>query len=127
MVAIVLADGFEEIEAITPIDFLRRADIEITAVGVGGTSVRGSHGITVAADISVADYSATPRYVILPGGMPGAKNLAASTEVRGLLARVSKSSGVICAICAAPAVVLAPLGYLDGKRFTCYPELCRQC
>lgn len=121
MVAILLADGFEEIEAVTPIDFLRRAQIQVVIVGVDGDGVRGAHGITVATDISLADYHATPEYLILPGGMPGAANLSRSTGVSRLLMRTGSSGGVICAICAAPVVVLAPGGYLDGKRFTCHP------
>ena len=123
MVAVLLADGFEEVEAITPIDFLRRANISVLTVGVSRTVVHGAHNIPIVADIALADYTAIPQYLILPGGMPGSQNLYTSTQVRTLLAAVhARKDGIICAICAAPAIVLAPLGYLNNKRFTCYPS-----
>jgi 4-methyl-5(b-hydroxyethyl)-thiazole monophosphate biosynthesis len=127
-----LADGFEEVEAITPIDYLRRAGIEVTtcSVGVsaiGGQMAKGSHGIVVQADTSLAaqgllkatDWDA----VLLPGGIPGAPNLAASEAVSALLRDMASAGKLVCAICASPAVVLSPLGLLKGRRFTCYPGL----
>ena len=127
-----LADGFEEVEAITPIDYLRRAGIEVTtcSVGVsaiGGQTAKGSHGIVVQADTSLAaqgllkatDWDA----VLLPGGIPGAPNLAASEAVSALLRDMASAGKLVCAICASPAVVLSPLGLLKGRRFTCYPGL----
>lgn len=124
MVGVLLADGFEEVEAIMPIDFLRRAGIEVRIIGIEAQDgkVRGAHDITVAVDSEITHYHATPRYLILPGGMPGAENLARSAAVRQIIVRVRDKGGVICAICAAPAIVLAPLGYLTGRRFTCYPS-----
>jgi 4-methyl-5(b-hydroxyethyl)-thiazole monophosphate biosynthesis len=122
-----LADGFEEVEAITPIDYLRRAGIAVTTVSSTGEAVAtGSHGIPVRADTTlaalkqgVADLDA----VLLPGGMPGAKNLAACAEVGAFLKAMDGAGKLIAAICAAPAVVLAPLGLLSGRRFTCYPGM----
>jgi 4-methyl-5(b-hydroxyethyl)-thiazole monophosphate biosynthesis len=126
-----LADGFEEVEAITPIDYLRRAGIEVTTCTVGtpalgGQMVKGSHGIVVQADTSLAalglqatDWDA----VLLPGGIPGAPNLARSEAVSALLRDMALAGKLVCAICASPAVVLFPLGLLKGRRFTCYPGM----
>ena len=118
-----LADGFEEIEALSVVDILRRAEMEIVTVSITDTtSVTGAHGITVEADTTFAqvDFSAA-EWLILPGGMPGALNLAAKSELRELLKAQNAKGGNIAAICASPAVVLAPLGVLDGKLATCYP------
>ena len=83
MIYLFLADGFEEVEALCPLDLLRRAGCAVTTVGVGGTEIRGAHGITVTADIPAELYKdSAPEMVILPGRMPGAKNLAASATVR---------------------------------------------
>ena len=120
-VLIVLADGFEEIEAITPIDVLRRAGVEVTLAGVGKRDIKGAHGITVQADIVLEKYQEIPDAIILPGGMPGASNLNQSKELGQLLATMNKQKKWIGAICASPAVVLAPRGLLDGKKATCYP------
>jgi 4-methyl-5(b-hydroxyethyl)-thiazole monophosphate biosynthesis len=128
-----LADGFEEVEAITPIDYLRRAGIEVTTCAIGasaigsGQTVKGSHGIAIQADTSLAalgslkaaDWDAA----LLPGGIPGAPNLAASEAVSGLLRDMAAAGKLVCAICASPAVVLFPLGLLKGRRFTCYPRM----
>ncbi len=118
-----LANGFEEVEALCTVDILRRAGIEIMTVGLGSVSVTGSHGITVTADISTSD----PEYdinaldgVILPGGMPGTKNLDASPEVDLALRHAAEHGLWIAAICAAP-MVLGRRGYLNGRRATCYP------
>lgn len=120
-VLIVLADGFEEIEAITPIDVLRRAGLEVVVAGVGGRMVKGSHGITVEADTTIEEVDELPDAIVLPGGMPGAENLSKSTSLRNLLERMEADGRQIAAICAAPAVALAPTGILDGRRATCYP------
>jgi len=121
---ILLAEGFEEVEAITPIDYLRRAGIEVTVFGMGNQSVRGSHGIVVSADATLADGSAGQVYdaVILPGGMPGAKHLAENKDVVDLIQRHYTAGKFVAAICAAPAVVLhGACNLLQGKRFTGYP------
>ena len=117
---IVLADGFEEIEAVTPIDILRRAGVEVMIAGLEKKQVKGSRGVEVSADILLADYKDTPDAVVLPGG-PGAEKLARSVAVRKLILRAQKADKLIAAICAAPALVLAESGVLEGKKATCYP------
>jgi 4-methyl-5(b-hydroxyethyl)-thiazole monophosphate biosynthesis len=137
-VIVLLAEGFEEVEAITPIDYLRRAGIEVTtaaidtsgaAIGVSRTVI-GSHGIPVTADTVLADLTKAGKTaaaawdaVLIPGGMPGAANLAASKETGALLKEMAAAGKTVAAICASPAVVLAPLGILAGRRFTCYPGM----
>ena len=121
MIYLFLANGFEEIEALCPLDLLRRAGLEVTTVGVGGEMISGSHGITVAADIPEGMYAdAAPDMVILPGGMPGSKNLDESRVVDMALRAASRKGAFIAAICAAP-MVLGHRGLLEGKRATCYP------
>lgn len=121
MIYVLLADGFEEIEALTPVDMLRRAGCEVRTVGIGKKTITGAHGIPVCADLVSDEATADGvRMVILPGGMPGTKHLAASSFVEETLARVSREGGYLAAICAAPTV-LAKYGYLKGKRATCFP------
>lgn len=120
-VLVVLAEGFEEIEAITPIDVLRRAGVQVTVAGVGKRQVGGAHGVTVAADTLLEEYKGIPDAVVLPGGMPGAANLAQSKALEQLLKRMKESDKLIGAICAAPALVLSKYGILEGKKATCYP------
>lgn len=118
-----LAEGYEEIEAITAIDVLRRANIPVTTVSITQSlHVEGAHGVTITADILFSDTNFTNcNWLILPGGMPGASNLAAFEPLSELLVSHFKADGNIAAICAAPAVVLAPLGVTNGKEATCYP------
>jgi 4-methyl-5(b-hydroxyethyl)-thiazole monophosphate biosynthesis len=121
-----LADGFEEVEAVTPIDYLRRAGIEVTTASVSGNkTVTGAHDLSIAADVLIGELPAETAWDVLicPGGMPGASNLAASVAVNALLKAQAAAGRWIAAICAAPAVVLAPLGLLSGRRFTCYPGM----
>ncbi|MDR0456960.1 MAG: DJ-1/PfpI family protein [Treponema sp.] len=129
---VLLAEGFEEVEAVTPIDYLRRAGITVTiaavgAIGGGDLSVKGARGITVNADAVLQDLikrqAASYDAVIIPGGMPGAANIAASPEAGALIKEMAAAGKLVCAICASPAVVLAPLGILSGKKFTCYPGM----
>ncbi len=118
-----LADGFEEIEALTPVDLLRRAGIDVVTVSINSSAVvTGAHGIKVTADILLpqADTSSTDM-LIAPGGMPGAKHLADNMTVRAAFASQASKGGYIAAICAAPAVLLASAGILNGKNATCYP------
>jgi 4-methyl-5(b-hydroxyethyl)-thiazole monophosphate biosynthesis len=130
-VMVLLADGFEEVEAITPIDYLRRAGIEVATVSIGGNAgVKGARGIPVTADTSLAELrgrgQVSPAFwdgVLLPGGMPGASNLAASPETGAFLKDMAAAGKLVCAICASPAVVLAPLALLQGRRFTCFPGM----
>lgn len=119
---VILAPGFEEIEAVTPIDMLRRADVEVTVAGVGGTSIVGSHGICVQCDIALDALEGTPDLVVLPGGLPGSENLGNSHDVRALTEKVHQNGGVCAAICAAPALTLAKFGMLDDREATCYPS-----
>lgn len=116
-----LADGFEEIEALTTVDILRRAGIKVWIVGVGRLDVRGAHGITVTADLldKEIDYEKVS-LVILPGGMPGAENLGKSIFVDKAIRNCISLGGNIAAICAAP-MVLGRKGLTQGKKMTCYP------
>lgn len=123
---IFLAEGFEEIEALTVVDVLRRAGMDIKTVSITSECrVAGAHGIPVQADLTFkeADFDGS-EWLVLPGGMPGSANLAAFPALCDLL-KVHK--GKIAAICAAPAVVLAPLGLLDGREATCYPGFEDRC
>lgn len=125
---IFLAEGFEEIEALTVVDVMRRAGMDIKTVAVtAAKEVTGAHGIKVTADLTFkeADFSDT-EWLIIPGGMPGASNLASFEPLCELL-RIHAPKGKVAAICAAPAVVLAPLGILDGKEATCYPGFEKEC
>ena len=125
---LILADGFEEIEAIGTLDILRRAGMQITTVSINPTTtVTGAHGVTVEADMVITDNMGDPDWVILPGGMPGATNRSASPQVCDMLRRQVLQQGNIAAICASPAVVLAPLGILDGRKATCYPGFEQSC
>ena len=121
MVYMFLADGFEETEALAPLDILRRGGIEVKTVGVTGGYVTGAHGITVKADIlpPIALKDNTEA-VILPGGGVGTQNLDASVLVKEAVQSAYSSGKLICAICAAPSV-LGKMGLLRGKKATCYP------
>ncbi|MDD6778836.1 MAG: DJ-1/PfpI family protein [Bacteroidales bacterium] len=118
-----LADGFEEIEALSVVDIMRRAEMKVVTVSITDRKlVCGAHGVPVETDTTFADVDfSAAEWLILPGGMPGATNLAAKTELCDLLKAQNAKGGNIAAICASPAVVLAPLGILDGKTATCYP------
>ena len=122
MVYLFLANGFEEIEALCPLDLLRRANVEVTTVGINGAeTVMGAHGICVHADLPDTMFrDANPEMVILPGGMPGAKNLDESRVVDTALRVASASNAYLAAICAAP-MVLGHRGYLKNKNATCFP------
>ena len=118
-----LATGFEDMEAIATIDILRRAGIKATTVSINDTkSVTSAHGVTIEADSIFSETDFTDAsWLILPGGLPGASNLAEYQPLTQLLVKHNKAGGNIAAICASPAVVLAPLGILDGKEAICYP------
>jgi len=127
MVLEFLADGFEEIEALTPIDTLRRAgvDVKSVAVGKGGDKVvMGAHGIAVLADITEDEAFLIDKneidMIILPGGMPGAKNLDESDFVDGFVNWAAKSCIYVASICAAP-MIPGKRGLLSGRRAVCYP------
>lgn len=127
-VLILLADGFEEVEAVTPIDYLKRAEIAVTTASISGnTAVKGARtGLQVIADTTLADLSPGAccfDAIVLPGGMPGAANLAACERTGALIKEMAAAGKLVCAICASPALVLSPLGVLAGKKFTCYPGM----
>lgn len=119
-----LAAGFEEIEALTAIDVMRRAGMNVQTVSItSALQVRGAHGVVVNADVLFDNtLFDDPAWLVLPGGMPGATNLYEFGPLQGLLkAQTESENGRIAAICAAPAVVLGQLGLLKGEKATCYP------
>ena len=121
MIAILLADGFEEIEALTPLDVLRRAGLDVKAVSIGSKIAVGSHGIPVVCDMEADEVDPSSlSLVIFPGGMPGSLNLDASPYTDKLIDAVLKNGGRLAAICAAP-LVLGRRGLLEGKEAICYP------
>ena len=121
MVYVFLANGFEEIEALTPVDCLRRCEVEVKTVGVDGRVVTGSHGIKTVADIDDFEIALNKdlEMIILPGGMPGTLNLEKSEAVQRAVAYCAENDIPIAAICAAPSI-LGHLGLLKGKKATCY-------
>ncbi len=120
-VLVILAEGFEEIEAVTIIDVLRRADVEVIGASLGDTRVRGAHALTLEADCRLDALLDTEfDAVILPGGMPGSKNLRNDARVLDCLRNQQRSGRHLGAICAAP-IVLEAAGVLTGKHATCYP------
>lgn len=118
-----LAEGFEEIEAVTPVDVLRRAGMDVKTVSISDKKeVKGAHGVVYVADLlfSDADFEGA-NWLILPGGLPGAQNLYDFAPLRELLKKHNEEKKNIAAICASPAVVLGQLGIVDDKSATCYP------
>ena len=122
MIYVFLANGFEEVEALAPVDMLRRAKLDVTTVGVTGKIVTGSHRIPVTADITAEELQigADMEMIVLPGGMPGTMNLAACEKLTEALKKADQEKRGIAAICAAPSV-LGDLGFLKGKKAVCYP------
>lgn len=132
-----LADGFEEIEALSPVDYLRRShQVEVTTVAVPSPTmndpyiVMGSHSIPVIADMNFEEFKANfsddsdlPDLIFCPGGMTGSENLAANEEITAYIKKCAAAGKFVSAICAAPAVVLAKTGVLKGKKWTCYPDM----
>lgn len=119
-----LAAGFEEIEALTVVDVMRRAGMNVHTVSItSALQVKGAHGVTVNADLLFDNtLFSEPEWLVLPGGMPGATNLYEFAPLQGLLKNQAESkNGRIAAICASPAVVLGQLGLLKGEKATCYP------
>ncbi len=120
MVYVFLAEGFEEIEALATVDIIRRAEIPVSTVGIGGKFVTGSHGIKVESDILPEQIKKDDiTAVILPGGMPGSLNLKNSDVVKQTVTYAYNNGKIVAAICAAP-IVLGHLGILKGKKATCY-------
>lgn len=121
-VLVPLVDGFEEIEAITSIDILRRAGIEVTTAGIGGSTATGSHAITVQPDVPF-DKARLKEFdlILLPGG-PGTKKLGAAPGLQEMLKDHAARGKPLAAICAAPTI-LAEAGLLEARRATCYPSV----
>ena len=120
MIYLFLAEGFEECEALAPIDILRRAGIDIKTVGISSKTVVGSHGIPIVCDLEECELSEDGlEGVILPGGMPGTLNLEKSDTVQHYIDVAANNNLLISAICAAPSV-LGHKGLLEGKKATCF-------
>ncbi|MBR1395772.1 MAG: DJ-1/PfpI family protein [Prevotella sp.] len=122
-VYVFLADGFEDVEALIPVDVLRRGGVEVVTVSTTDFPlVESAHGVNIEADLQFeqCDFSDAD-LLMLPGGMPGASNLYAHEGVCQAVMAQYAAGKKVAAICAAPAVVLAQLGVLDGKKATCYP------
>lgn len=121
-VLFLLADGFEETEAIAPIDILRRAGACVKTVGVTGKYVTGAHGIRLQADCSYTEIKSEKiDCLVLPGGMPGTNNLDRSPVTDEAIEKTLQCGGRLAAICAAP-LILGKRGLLSGKKATCYPS-----
>ena len=122
-IAVVLANGCEELEALTPVDVLRRADgVICDTFSIGADTVTGSHGIVIKGDkrietLDIDEYDG----IVIPGGMPGATNIATCPKAITALQGAFTDGKLVASICASPAVVLANNGLIDGKRATCYP------
>ncbi|MGL5477888.1 MAG: DJ-1 family glyoxalase III [Clostridium sp.] len=118
-VCVLLANGFEEIEALTVVDVLRRADVTCDAVSIFEEEVTGAHNMVIRADKLIKDISEYDA-VVLPGGMPGSTNLRDNSEVIDLIEKMNSSKKIVAAICAAP-IVLAKADVIRGKDVTSYP------
>lgn len=123
-VLVPIADGTEEFEAVTIIDILRRAEINVTVASVGPQQITASKGVKIVADSLIADcINETYDLIVLPGGQPGADNLRDSAELTQMLKDQAASDRLYAAICASPACVLKAHGLLDNKKATCYPAM----
>ena len=142
-VVVFLSEGFEEIEAVTPIDYLRRAGVEVITVAIPASTkverrssvyltneehaVMASHGVIYIADKTFGEWTAETKDMVdaifVPGGMPGAKNVADFAPAIDFIKKMNSAGKLVSAICAAPVVVLAKTGVLRGKKYTCYPEM----
>ncbi len=121
MIYMLLGTGFEETEAIAPLDLLRRAGIAVTTVGINGKVITGSHGIPVTADMELRELDLTAMEgIILPGGLGGVASIRASGQAMEAVRFAWENGKLTAAICAGPTV-LADLGIVDGKNATCYP------
>ena len=120
---VLLAEGFEDIEGITCIDILRRGGVEVTVAGLNDVLVKASRGTVVIADKKLDEVSLEFDALVLPGGLPGATNLAASVKVNALIKTMNQAGKIVAAICASPSVVLAPTGILKNKSVTGFPGM----
>ena len=123
MVTVFLADGFEEIEAVTPIDILRRGGVAVRTCSITSSrEVTGAHGISVKADICLSELTGDDALYLLPGGMPGTLNLEACAPLRMKIFAHYQKGGLLAAICAAPTV-FGKMGLLKNEKATCYPGM----
>jgi len=122
MIYVFLATGFEDIEAIAPVDIMRRAGLEVQTVSITGERVvTSAHGVGITSDILLSDVDFSgAEMLVLPGGLPGSTNLDACQPLTAAIKRHFEAGGAIAAICAAP-LVFGHLGLLQGRRATCYP------
>lgn len=121
MVYVLLGTGFEEMEAIAPIDLLRRAGVQVLTVGINGKTIYGSHNIGIEADITIDQMDLTDlEMIVLPGGLGGVASIRACKEAMDAVRFAFENNKFTAAICAGPTV-LADLGITDGKNATCYP------
>ncbi len=122
MIYVFLANGFEEIEGLTVVDFLRRAELEVCTVGVSGKLITGTHNIPVFCDLDESEVKLNDELeaVVLPGGMPGTLNLEKSETVINTVKYCYDNGRYVCAICAAPSI-LGHLGILEGRKACCFP------
>lgn len=123
---IFLANGFEEVEALATLDVLRRGGMNVITVSINSDlNVTGAHGVSVVADTQIDSVGMEddPEFLVLPGGMPGASNLAACEKLCAMLREQNERGGNIAAICASPSLVLFPNGILRNRKATCYPGM----
>lgn len=121
MVYVLLGNGFEEVEAITAIDYLRRAKIGVATVGISGKEITGGHGICVIADIEIGEMDLTDLdMIVLPGGLGGVAAISGCEQAKQAIRFAWKNGKFVAAICAAPTI-LGEMGLLEGKEATCYP------
>lgn len=124
MVYVLLANGFEEVEALTPVDMLRRAGADVKTVGITGEVVSSARGVKVIADVSIQDVDfEETEMVVLPGGMPGTINLNESEFVHKIVRYCIDNDRYVAAICAAPSIILGGMDLLKHKRAICYPGM----
>ncbi|MCH5158768.1 MAG: DJ-1/PfpI family protein [Clostridiales bacterium] len=118
-----IAEGTEECELLNVVDIARRAALDVEIVSVSGKTVTTSHGVVITADKTIDEVNLTEcDLLFIPGGMPGSKNLAACGKLVSAVGDMLKKGKRVAAICAAPALVLAEHGFLEGKKATCFPS-----
>lgn len=123
-VYVFLADGFEEVEALAPVDILRRAGANVQTVGVGSKEIVGARKVRVLCDIEISDMDIQNcDMIVLPGGFPGFENLAESKEVMSAVEFMFENDRFVGSICGAPAIVLGKNGFLKDKKAVCYPGM----
>lgn len=121
-VAVIIANGTEELEALTPIDVLRRAGVIVETISVSGEFVNCSHNVIIKADKCVKDANLSEfDGIVIPGGMPGATNISECKKVISSIKTLLEENKLVASICASPAVVLSKHNLIDGKSVTCYP------